>query len=215
MPVSKKLNCIFIHIPKTAGTSIEAALGMHGDIDHIGKRPHLNQVKDLHHFFGDGLQHLTALQLKNHPKLPLAFDSAFKFTFARNPWDRIISALAFDGSIDRALYEKPLEFYENGIRRVYQSFRRGKLWKEPHFRRQIDYILDDNGDILVDFIGRFERLSEDWSYARKRIGFAAELEKRMRSNHFDYKKIHTQETREIVSEIYRDDIHFFDYRFPT
>jgi hypothetical protein len=40
VPVSHKHNCIFIHIPKTAGTSIEASLGMHGDLNFVGYKPY-------------------------------------------------------------------------------------------------------------------------------------------------------------------------------
>ena len=43
MPISYKHNCIFVHIPKCAGTSIEFALGMHGDPKNIGK----NECKNI------------------------------------------------------------------------------------------------------------------------------------------------------------------------
>ncbi len=64
MPISSDYNCIFVHIPKTAGTSIEAALGMHGDIKTIGVLPQTNQKKDTSLLFGDYLQHYTAMQIK-------------------------------------------------------------------------------------------------------------------------------------------------------
>ena len=54
MPISSDYNCIFVHIPKTAGTSIEAALGMHGDLKKIGILPNPDQKKDTSLLFGNG-----------------------------------------------------------------------------------------------------------------------------------------------------------------
>jgi len=36
MPIADKHSCILIHIPKTAGTSMEYVLGMHGDKEMLG-----------------------------------------------------------------------------------------------------------------------------------------------------------------------------------
>ncbi|MFO0040157.1 MAG: sulfotransferase family 2 domain-containing protein [Synechococcaceae cyanobacterium] len=107
MPVDRERGIGFVHIPKTAGTAIERALGLHGDW----------RLEDRHRWFGrirsddlqasglsgNFLQHLTVQELQQllaKETLPaggsarLGNDPAswWWFTVVRHPWTRLLSA---------------------------------------------------------------------------------------------------------------------------
>ena len=85
--ISHKHKFIFIHIPNTAGTSIEKALYDEScqllpgewDYDRARYAP---------------LNHLTLQELVDSALLtPAQLQSYFKFCFVRNPWDRLVSEI--------------------------------------------------------------------------------------------------------------------------
>src|SRR5215813_14048351 len=89
--ISHKHKFIFVHIPKTAGTSIEEALRdetcqlLRNEWDHT-RAPHAP------------LNHLTLRELADcHILTPAQLKSYFKFCFVRNPWDRLVSEIFYSG----------------------------------------------------------------------------------------------------------------------
>ncbi len=80
---------------------------------------------------------------------------------------------------------------------------------------QTDWVFDENGNKLPDFIGRFENLEEDWKKICKKIGIDyVPLSKnnisKKRKNYRDY---YSEKTKKIVEEMYKEDIKQFGYRF--
>jgi len=136
------------------------------------------------------------------------FENYFKFGFVRNPWDRVVS-----------LYERreALEF------RAQMTFDQFVDWiqyssstcihSSPH-RYQLDWFVDPNGKVLADFIGRFERLEQDWAFVARKLGLNEKLphsRANPRSRHYtDY---YTERTRQVVGEKFRVDIETFGYQF--
>ena len=213
MPVSKTYNCIFVHIPKTAGTSVEAALGMNGKYDRVGLEPMPNNDRDTEHFFGKALQHLPARRLRKHPELPLNFKKAYRFTFVRNPWARLISALTFRGGFEQAQQEKSPDFYADEVDKMYRLHQAGEVIPGNHFKLQTWYFQNQKGKSLVDFIGRFERLEEDFAVVTAAIGSDAKLEHRMPSNHKPYQELFTPTMVDQAAQIYAADIAALRYTF--
>ena len=79
---------------------------------------------------------------------------------------------------------------------------------------QYDWISDKNDNILVDFIGRYEKFQDDWRYICKKINISPEdlpVTHKTSKNH--YTEYYDDETREIVAEIYAKDIDYFGYKF--
>jgi hypothetical protein len=185
--------CVFIHIPKAAGTSLTKTL-------FAAPSRHL---------------HYTEYQRTN----PRKFQQYFKFTFVRNPFDRLYSAYTFLkkgglNELDREWAQQNLASFPD-----FESFVHG--WVSPeniqtwtHFKPQHHWICDASFNLKVDFVGRFERMDEDVAVVQARLGMpVARLPKinvtiRPRTKEDPY----TAEMRAIVGEVYRNDFELFSYK---
>jgi hypothetical protein len=82
----------------------------------------------------------------------------------------------------------------------------------------IRYLTDKNGEVLVDFIGRFENFGQDLSHVFDMLGLEGsqlEIPHENRSAHSHYSEMYTPDTRKIVRKRFRKDIEFFGYEFET
>lgn len=218
MPLSHRHKTIFIHIPKTGGTSIEAVLGMHGDRKDVGVVPYPDQVADRQHFYGRQLQHMTATALRAELNDEAVFSSYFKFALVRNPWDRLVSTCAWAGRkwargqlLDRGEFDA-------FVRKTHAAFAAAGCASHPtplhpHIIPQVAYLFDEAGQLCVDFVGRTERLERDWQVIRARLGVEADLPTRMQSVHRPYREYYDAATRDLVAAIYARDIEAFGYHF--
>ncbi len=233
MPLSTQHKCIFIHIPKTAGTSMEYALGMHGGIDFIGKERYINQKKDETRFFGSGLQHLSFLELK--AKIPQKqLESYFKFTIVRNPWDRLVSHFAWKKGRWIKKEELTVDVFEKEVNNLYKEYKlrmgwfnlvtktikarsthQGIIdaWGNRHLMPQYLYTKSWNEKNGIDFIGKYENLDSAWDYICNQIGVNLEIDRRMISYRKGYREYYSPKTIKIVEEIYQKDILNFNYEF--
>jgi chondroitin 4-sulfotransferase 11 len=195
MIISYGTRSIFIHIQKTGGTSIE----------------HVLQAVDstATPFLGMQTRHPLAKHVR-HLVEPEVWSSYRKFAFVRNPWDRLVSwhrmCLRPDGNgfqrYVREHYADFSEFIRDGER---DELRRTCV-------NQLDYVTDDAGKTLVDFIGRFESLAADFDRLGLR-GTVGRLRHLNRTEHADYRGYYTDETRDIVARRFAADCEAFGYRF--
>lgn len=184
--------CIFIHIPKAAGTSIANAL------------------------FNNGSRHVPWSEY--YRANPRKFRKYFKFAFVRNPWDRLVSSFYFLKSgglneMDRRFAEKHLAQYENFEDFVVNGLALDEIRGWVHFRAQSDWICDDDGRVMVDFVGRFENLREDFVHVARKLGKDSSLPMHNTSNHRIYTECFTQASREVTARVYGKDIEIFGYQF--
>ena len=222
MPISHPHRTIFVHVPKTGGTSVEFVLGMHGDKADIGIRPYFSQEIDRERLYGQDLQHMTATGLKDAlQQQPGVFERYFKFSIVRNPWDRLVSVFAWTNQKWARGDELSDAEFESSVTRLHGLFAasrsRGQpLRVAPHFVPQVHFLVDRERRPLVDYIARYENLQTDWEHIRQKIGVQAQLPRRMRSHHRPYQSYYTPATRAMVAEIYAEDISAFNYRLaPT
>ncbi len=175
MPISHQYKCIFIHIPKACGTSIGYALNISDDKTDLtvenrdslyGRIDRSSSDLLAHGFLSPVLQHLTVRDLKKILP-PDIINNYFKFTFVRNPWDRMVSWYHYEPLIYSRISSKGYsvpsfaEFIEN-----LNTFSR---------QEQYSFIVDENGETQVDFVGRFENLNYDYKSLCKKIKWAMHL----------------------------------------
>ena len=153
----------------------------------------------------------------------------FKFAFVRNPWDLAFSwyCSAFKirtGKLFNSENYNPNKFYRFLVK--YLPFSplkniRSKFSKYGYFyilmpRQQLDYVTDSQGDLKVDFLGRFESYQEDISFLSKKFCVDLPVDTRInssKSKRFNYKDFYDQSSYELVLNCYRRDIEFLKYSF--
>lgn len=137
---SHRNRVIFIHIPKNAGTSILRMLG------HVGVRDHANWKA-----FKDADRD--------------AFENYFKFTFVRNPYTRALSTYNYickggSGSDeDQQLKDKVMSQCADFDEYVVNFLGYEEIWRYPLMRPQWYYVTNQNGEVMVDFLGRVEDMA--------------------------------------------------------
>lgn len=196
MIISYSHKFIFIHVYKVAGSSVTNSLKKYAT-----NIPNLTEI-------GSTFHHITARELKQ--KLPKnIYNSFFKFAFVRNPWDWLVSD-----------YHFIKQFGSNKFRhRIIKllSFEQFVIYKflNPLRNYQKDFVIDNGGSIIIDFIGRFENLENDFALICKKIGIQEQLPHLGRSKHLQYKNYYNEKTKKLVYKAYRGDIKLFNYAFDS
>ena len=209
-----KYKCIFIHIPKCAGSSINS---------YLSENINLNWRKANYDFLYGWcpdrrvhMQHVTAKQMLELELVTYQdWNNYYKFTFIRNPWDRAYSDYLWmkrDNHIEGDFmdYITMLGEFKNILRNKDKKGYRG-----DHLLKQSAYF-DMEGKYQLDFVGRFENLNSDFQKVKEALHlkkpFIQHLKKT--NNRFnDYSKFYTDSTIKIVQEKYKEDIVKFKYTF--
>jgi len=187
---------IFVHIPKCAGVSLNETI-----------------------FGGLAGGHTTFDEYLNIFE-PNCITDYFKFTIVRNPWDRLVSAYFFlknggFNELDKAWFSEELGVYSGFEDFVRTWLNKKNIWKWYHFQPQYHYILEKRKMMSLDFIGFLENIDEDFMYISKRIGVNCSLPSSNKSKHATYTNYYTDETKNIVAEVYAEDIKLLGYNFDN
>ncbi len=134
-------------------------------------------------------------------------DGVFFFTFVRNPWDRIVSAFHFLQG--RGTIARKWEFRDY-LRSV---LNKTGVSVDRHFRAQLPTFWCHKGFIPSLFIGRFEKLQQDWEYVANQINAATTLPHINSSKHAHYTTYYDDQCRKIVQRLYRKEIEVLGYEF--
>ena len=205
--ISHEHKCIFIHLPKVGGATIEHEL--------TGYSWHLTKVNGLK------AQHEPAISLKDH--YSDWWDGYFKFSFVRNPWNLLVSNYLWakreyrGGPPNPPLTAKTLKHFilniEKEVKRANFLGRKSKaIWACD----QYSFLSDSGGRICMDYIGRLENFEKDFSYVTEKIGVISKKlphKNKNKHKHKHYTEYYDDETRQIVAEKYAKDIEYFNYEF--
>ena len=205
--ISHDHRCIFVHIPKTGGTSVE-------DVIWPGPRT----TDDLWMGFIDryhnkyqtgGLQHLLATQIRTEVGTEV-FSRYYKFSIARNPCDRAVSQFVFMDT--RADLREFIGMKKGDGLKKYAELIRKK--RHVQWEPQVNFLRDTNGDSLVDYIGRYESFPDSVFHALRTIGInAATIPHRKKGQRGPYQDYYDAESREMIGAMYAGDIEAFGYCF--
>lgn len=216
MLLSHRYNFLFVHIAKTGGTSVRAALRSKSWADPY-KIPMFICSK-LSRLTG----HTLGAKFPRHSKaiaaremLPQDFyDRLFKFAIVRNPWDLQVS------SFHHIRRERPQFLFGHDDFRTFLKFkldpnREYQYHIDTSIEMQSDYLIDLHGKVIVDFIGRYESLHDDFDHICKTIGIDCSLPHRRKATdrQKDFRSYYDDETAELVASHFRQDIDLLGYRF--
>lgn len=207
MILSIKHKFVFIHMYKTAGTTVSSCL-LQQD---LGVE---NRIVDL-----DVHKHINAAEICNLIGREL-FASLFSFVFVRNSWDLEYSLYKYIlGHPNHHRHEelkKYADFAHYLKTEYYKHLERKSQNPEPQaLDRQMAYVCDESGQPIVDFVGRFETLTEDFNRVLATLGFPqlATLPHLNISTKGDFRKQYTPQLVDYVAQMRARDIAFFEYSF--
>jgi chondroitin 4-sulfotransferase 11 len=194
--ISHKYKCIFVHIPKTAGTSIE------------------NALRDKRVPFEGGSTHFGALYYKK--RFPEKYKKYLKFSIIRNPWARLVSGFFYfkKGGNGGLQDRQKGKLFGSDFKSFVRNINTFNKIEDPHFLLpQWKYIYID-GSLEIDYLLRFEHIKKDYNSLRQKLGLPLKnLYKTRQTPHKHYTEYYDDETRKIVAERYAKDIEYLGYKF--
>jgi len=213
----KQYRAIYISVPKVACTSFKSAfaqlLGLrldkaHGD-PHRLWFPSPVPIESLHSILYPGF---------------------LRFGFVRNPWDRLVSCYRdkirneVEGfthftirpgvanclaRFDAFVADMPFDAFVDAVASIPDSE------ADEHFRSQHTFLTNRKGELSADFVGRYERLAEDFKIVRDRTGLPEIELRRLQAARSvaKYAPYYTPRTQRVVADRYRRDVEMFGYEF--
>lgn len=189
MIVSQNPKIIFIHIPRTGGTSLRQIFGF----PLVG--------------------HQTKAVILRNKIGQEEWNSHYKFSIVRNPWDRTVSSYLFlkDDVIGKN-YKFPGGLAPN---ETFKEWVRRKMITVPFMGNFYSKSwLGDESGVIVDDILKFENYEQDVRAMLAKFGLEPDVMPHLnKSNRLHYSEYYDDITKEIVRQNFAHDIELFQYEF--
>ncbi len=222
MLISHRKKFVFIHIYKTAGTSVRTLFAPHARLRDrlafhylISKKiiAVIVRVMRWHNgnykLFTGVHMHAPAIEIKEFMGAK-RYNQYFKFAFVRNPFDRMVSLYTY-------MKQKKAHIGHKTVREMsFTEFVKWELAKKPSC--QWKFITDpETGEILVNYIGYFESLNEDIDFIKNKLNIRDKsglmhLNPSKKKNK-DYRSYYTEETKKLVADYFKKDLDELGYDF--
>ncbi len=232
MIVSNSKKFIFSHIPKAGGSTLSRILAIHAGSAPIviaGDYLDNNQTQFYNH---DCMCTPITNDHKEPSWLPghhvpmrdvkyIKLEDYFKFAFTRNPFDRLVY-----------IWEIPFIKFKYPFSDFIKVDTTEEMKLAWSIRTQYDILSDDTG-LLVDYIGKYENLEDDFEYVRKKLDIPKKIlldrrnnnrkavdynklpyvNKNINKDHDSYREYYNTEARNLAEKYYRKDLETFEYEF--
>lgn len=219
MIISTRKNFIFVHVYKTGGTSVSSALINYARLReriasefYLSKKltsfinSKLNLTDQGNQWFNGLHKHAKAIEIREYLG-DSKYNAYYKFAFVRNPWDWQISLYHY---IRKDKYHK-----DNTIANTlnFHDFLKREI--ENFAPCQLDFLSDDRGKIILDKIGKFETLQQDFYEILNYLSLTpVKLQRLNPSNRSkNYRQYYTEQTAMLVNDYFQRDIEYFNYSF--
>lgn len=208
MPICFSKKFIFVHIPKTAGTSVSRRLGIndtYANFCHTDMKIKINEC-----MCADN--HVPAFFLKE--MRPDIFEEYYKFTFVRNPYDRVISEFFW---VYKGYWkEQFVNFSEKNIKNLFDVWLENYYLDKPSCRQctQSWFLLDRDGEtILVDDIFKFESFQSEFDLLIKKLNITPVEDKVYTKSKvkIDRNLLLTESHKEFIYNLFKEDFNRFGY----
>lgn len=211
MLLSTEKNFLFIHIPKTGGTSITHLLNVYRNFDYLT--------------YG----HLTVENYRNWIDTQL-FNKLYKFSFVRNPWDLQVSTWRYsvkNHGLTISFKDYIMwKFIDDTNVLDYNKFANSSLDDQNidlirstfYINRvsQIYYLISETGHIMVDYIGNLENIEDDMTNICSYLDIDFQYIPKINISNYDnipYQDYYDDESKQIVYDRFKLDIEMFNYDF--
>jgi len=225
--ISHEYKCIFIHIPKNAGTSIESAFGHlegHEGRDGQDHRPlrHIEQPVFQKAAFSNSKNWREVWRRfrgrmksqKNYRNRYAVsreqYKSYYKFSIVRNPWSRAFSW--YNNVMNDPVHRKNLQVPDNQSFHDFLNIHAGKGYLRP----QTYWLKNFEGEIDLDYVGKFENLAGDFRKICESLGAGEiQLPHKLKSDNPDYRDYYDEDLINLIAGIYSEEIELFGYTFES
>ncbi|NEP33605.1 MULTISPECIES: sulfotransferase family 2 domain-containing protein [unclassified Moorena] len=210
MRLSHKHKFLFIGKPRSGDTMIRQALDPYSDSVSTDKGRHNHP-------------HVPASILKQYFKrMGWDWNSYFKFTSVRNPWDMLVSVYSFGNPDQNGFYFWEKQQYNPNKKMPFTEWiTKGKSWDIKAGKHLTDLsayslsysALDDDNTFLVDYVIRFENLESDLTFLESMLGLKLNCPKIEQHKRDDYTNYYNQESIDRVANLFWYDIKYGNYKF--
>jgi len=224
MLMSHTYRFIFIHIYKTAGTSIMSSFLPYSRLidrmayDYKISKKLFGGIVHLMGWQKEGMQRFTGFH--KHAKAyeiekkigSENFESYYKFAFVRNPFDLLVSLYFYISQAKNNPLHKAAV-----VQMSFLEFLKWYLAKNPP--HQLEFVTDQSkSQAIVDYIGRFETLTEDVAVIRKTLGLEVNRKIKHKNRSVkrktrNYQEYYCRESRKLVFDYFQSDLDLFGYDF--
>ena len=175
-------NVLFIHVPRTAGTSMEKQKFLGG-----GGHETIRDYQNINNVFKFAF---VRNPWDRFVSGYFCHDSIGNFGVDRNGFNEYIKFCATD---------YPGSFPMHSVYAM-------------HFLPMYHFLLNKQIKLGVDFVGRFESLQKDWAYVCNVLGVSADLAHYRKVDREHYKYYYLPETWNYIEQLYWQDITLFGYQ---